>query len=333
MPRELFPSEPEALSLLVGPESVAWRFGSDPRLYSTILYPLLLQVAHPTVGAGVRDYSDFEERPWNRLMRTIDYVTLLIYGGPEAIQVGRRLRGLHKGFRGTREDGSQYYALEPAAYAWVHATLIDAYVAGHAQFGRPMRLDERERFYEEYRGLGRLLGVREADLPPDWRSFRAYFNSVTENDLVRTGSVDRVLRSVHGPVPPPLPVPGTLWRAMRIPARRALVLGGIGLLPPSLRQRFAVRWSLRDEAEFRSFSAASRALTPVMPGRLRITGPAQLRWRQAAIARGPLGADGPRPGRRTSRARTKRVVNISPRPASAPSPKRPASAEQRPPSP
>ena len=70
-----------------------------------MLYPLLLQVAHPTVGAGVRDYSDFEQRPWNRLLRTIDYVSLLVYGGRDAIAAGRRLRDVHKRFRGVREDG------------------------------------------------------------------------------------------------------------------------------------------------------------------------------------------------------------------------------------
>ena len=57
-----------------------------------MLYPLLLQVAHPTVGAGVHDYSDFEQRPWDRLMKTIDYVSLLVYGGRDAAAAGRRLR-------------------------------------------------------------------------------------------------------------------------------------------------------------------------------------------------------------------------------------------------
>ena len=101
----LFPSEQEIPDLLVGPDSVTWRFSSDSRLYFMMLYPLLLQVAHPVVGAGVNDYSDFEQRPWNRLLRTIDYVTVLVYGGAEAVAMGRRLRAMHKGFRGTREDG------------------------------------------------------------------------------------------------------------------------------------------------------------------------------------------------------------------------------------
>src|SRR5205823_1765640 len=48
----LFPTDEEIDHLIVGPESLTWQFGSDLRLFLTMLYPLLLQVAHPTVGAG-----------------------------------------------------------------------------------------------------------------------------------------------------------------------------------------------------------------------------------------------------------------------------------------
>jgi uncharacterized protein (DUF2236 family) len=302
MTARLFPTDEEIPRLLVGPESVAWRFASDARLYSTMLYPLLMQVAHPTVAAGVRDFSDFDERPWNRLIRTIDYVTILVYGGRDAVAMGRRLRELHKGFQGTRADGKRYYALEPKAYAWVHATLLEVYVRGHQQFGRPMRPDQIERFYDEYRGLGRLVGVREHDLPPTWTEFRDYFEAVIDRELQHTETVDRVLRSVRYAVPPPIPLPGPLWRAIRMPARRALWIGGVGMLAPRLRERFELPWTRRDEAQFRALGAASRALTPVLPERVRISGPGELRLRRRAIARGPLGRDGETVGRRTAAA-------------------------------
>jgi len=293
MSSTLFPSEHEIPKLLVGPESVTWRFASDTRLYFVMLYALLLQVAHPVVGAGVRDFSDFEERPWNRLLRTIDYVTVLVYGGPDAIAMGRRLRALHKGFQGVREDGQQYYALEPEAYAWVHATLLETYVAGHERFGRPMRLDQKERFYREYRGLGRLIGVRERDLPETWAGFREYFEETCAEQLVHTASVDRVLAATQGEVPPPLPImPELLWRAMRVPARRAMWLGGVGMLTPELRERFGVVWTTADDTQFRAVGRISRSLTPVLPKPLRIVGPAQLRVRRRAFARGPLGPAG-----------------------------------------
>jgi uncharacterized protein (DUF2236 family) len=273
---------------LVGRESVTWRFTSDARLNLVMLYPLLLQVAHPTVGAGVRDHSDFEQRPWGRLMRTVDYVNVLVYGGRDAVTAGRRLRELHRAFRGVRADGARYSALEPAAYAWVHATLIDTYVRGHAHFGRPMRPDQIERFYREYRGLGRLIGVRERDLPDDWAGFQAYFDAVVETELERNESTDRVLRSMRGAAPP-APLPDIIWRAARIPAARIVWLGGAGLMSQGLRRRLGIRWTPLDEAAFWAIGAATRACGPVMPERLRITGPGRLRWRHDAIAAGPLG--------------------------------------------
>ncbi len=296
----LFPTQAESEQLIVGSDSVAWRIGSDARLYFVMLYPLLLQVSHPTVGAGVRDYSDFERRPWQRLLRTLDYVSLLVYGGPDAIAAGRRLRALHGHFRGNKDDGTPYHALEPEAYAWVHATLLEAYVAGHAHFGLRLPSADVEQFYREYRGLGRLIGVGEDDLPPDWSpGFRAYFEHATRTGLVRTSAVDRVLAAVEQAAAPPIRLPKALWRAIRIPPRRALWLGGVGLLGGELRERLEIPWSRRDETEFRALGAVCRAATPVMPSALRITGPAQLRWRREAIARGPLGAGagaGPGPG-------------------------------------
>ena len=290
MSSPVFPTDSELDSLLVGPDSVTWQITSDPRLYAVMLYPLLLQVAHPTVGAGVRDYSDFDRRPWDRLLKTIDYVSLMVYGGRDAAAAGRRLREMHRSFRGVTEDGERYSALEPEAYAWVHATLIETYVRGHRHFGSRLRPDQVERFYTEYRGLGRLIGVRERDLPPTWSGFRSYFDRMTREELKRTASVDRVLGAIRNAPAPPLPLPDLLWRAIRLPASRVLWLGGVGLTAPELRRLLGIGWGLADEAQFRAMGAVSRGLTPVMPERLRVTGPAQLRWRREAISHGPLGA-------------------------------------------
>jgi uncharacterized protein (DUF2236 family) len=290
MSARLFPSDTEVDGILTGPDSLTWRRTSDIRLNVVMLYPVLLQVAHPTVAAGVNDYSDFEQRLWDRFMRTIDYVSLLVYGGRDAVAAGRRLRELHRGFKGVREDGKHYSALEPDAYAWVHATLIESYVAGHAHFGKPMRPDQIERFYSEYRGLGRLIGVQDGDLPATWAGFRAYFEDMGSHHLVRTTACDRVLKALHRAPPPPIPVPGPLWSVLRLPAGQALWLGGVGLMAPELRTRLGIRWRGTDEAQFRAMGAVSRSLTPVLPSRLRITGPAQLRRRRQAIASGPLGA-------------------------------------------
>jgi uncharacterized protein (DUF2236 family) len=286
MAGSLFPTDEEIDGLIVGPESLTWQFASDLRLFLSMLYPLLLQVAHPTVGAGVRDYSDFEQRPFNRLFGTLDYLLVLQYGGRDAAAMGRRLREIHKRFKGTKPDGEAYYALEPRAYAWVHATLLDAYVSGHAHFGRPMTRPQIERFYREYKGLGRLIGVREHDLPPDWDGFRAYFDDVVSGELEHTESVDRVLRALDGVAIPHLPE--VVVRAIRLPARRLLYVCGVGLLPEVLRERCEIDWTRRDDREFRGISTAARRMTPVMTRGMLVSGPRQLRWRRRAIARGPL---------------------------------------------
>jgi uncharacterized protein (DUF2236 family) len=290
MARSLFPSDAELDHLLLGPESVAWRATSDLRLNVALLYPLLLQVAHPTVDAGVTKHSDFERRPWDRLLRTMDYVSLLVYGGRDAAAAGLRLRTLHKRFRGTRADGTHYSALEPEAYAWVHATLLDTYVRAHARFGTPMTPTEIVRFYDEYRGLGRLIGVRERDLPPTWPQFRTYFRRTARSKLERTTSVERVLNLIEHVDAPPAPIPGRLWPLIKMPTRRAMWLGGIGLIEPPVRRRLDIRWTPVDEAQFRGLGIVLRGLTPVMPEHLRVTGPGHLRWRKDVIAAGPLGS-------------------------------------------
>src|SRR5207248_200277 len=130
---------------------------------------------HPTVAAGVREHSDYARDPWGRLLRTLDYVHVMAYGGAQAAaETGHRLREMHKRIQGTAPNGTRYHALEPEAFAWVHATLIDAIVIGHQRFGRPMRPDQVERIYSEWLDLGRLLGIRPGELPDDWAGFRDY---------------------------------------------------------------------------------------------------------------------------------------------------------------
>jgi uncharacterized protein (DUF2236 family) len=279
----LFPSETEIDRLVVGPDSVAWRSTSDIRLNFAVLYPLLLQVAHPTIDAAVGDYSDFDQRPWHRLLATVDYLNLLVYGGRDAAAAGRRLRAVHARFHGHRGDGTPYSALEPAAYAWVHATLLDTFVRATACFTTPMTPADVDRFYREYRGLG------ERNLPPTWARFRPYFRRTARYKLTRTASVDRVIDALHSGAPPPVPIPDLLWLAIKVPARRALWLGGVGLMDPETRRRLELRWSRIDEIEFALLSALSRGLTPVMPASLKVTGPEHLRIRTRAIGQGPLG--------------------------------------------
>ncbi|GAB3503155.1 oxygenase MpaB family protein [Amycolatopsis cihanbeyliensis] len=280
-------TEEEAAKLTLGPDSVSWQRASDVRGFLGAGYALLLQVTHPTIGSGVRDHSNFRQEPWQRLFRTLDYVMLTVYSGQDAIEVTRKLREMHKRIKGVNPDGSRYHALEPGAYAWVQATLVQAIVMLHKHFGRPMSEEETERLYAEWLGLGRLLGIRAGDLPATWAEFEVYFDEMVANRLAHTETADVVLASLRRPARPPLLPRWTepVWRLVTLPAAHVLTLCTIGLLPDSLRRRLGLRWTRWQDRQLRALRAASRAITPLLPRHLRINGPLYLRSRVRAIAR------------------------------------------------
>ncbi len=285
----ILPPLADAVQLAPSPGSVTWHHASDARIMAASAYALMLQVAHPTVGAGVSEYSNFRAEPWQRLLRTLDFTTVMVYGGPEAAHsMGSRVREMHKHLKGTKPDGERYHALEPDAYAWVHATLADAIVKGCANFARPIPEERLEDFWLEWKRVGRLLGVRDRDLPGTWAEFGPYFDETVNETLERTASVDDVLATLAAPVHPPLRGVGPLWPVLRMPAVRAMRTVTPGLMSDRLRARLGLPWTSAQEREFRAIAAVSRRSGRLMPQSLRQFGPAYLRWRHKAIARGDV---------------------------------------------
>jgi uncharacterized protein (DUF2236 family) len=295
MSRSILPRADELPALVPRPDSILRRYGDDARLLAAAGYTLLMQVSHPMVGAAVKEHSNFRAEPWKRLLYTLDYVYAVTYGGPErAAAAGRHLRERHKSIKGVDAQGRRYQALDPGAYAWVQATLFNAVVVGHERFGRPLRRDQVERLYAEHRALGRIIGVREGDLPDDVTGFRAYFDRMVEDVLEDNDTVHDVLASLERPATPPIPVLGDrAWSGLRIPIAHLLRIATVGLLPPLLRDRCGLRWTATQERELRALAAASRAATPVLPKRLRHVGADYLRLRDAEITRtyGPTEPD------------------------------------------
>ena len=293
----VLPDPSEAPALVPARGGPVWSAAGDIRLLSTSGYALLLQVAHPTVGAGVLEHSNFREDPWGRLLRTLDYVHGSIYGGPElAGEIGRRVRAMHQGIKGVKPNGEHYHALEPRAYAWVHATLASAFVDGHRVFGNPMSASQQEAFWDEWLRLGRLIGVRPGDLPEAWREFGGYFAQVIAEDLEDNETVHLVLETLEHPARPPLqPLPPLLWRALSLPSGRAQRLSTIGMLPSPLRAKLGLDWTRGDERRFRAFAAASRASSPLIVGPLGHFGESYIRWRHDALERGDVARRSVRP--------------------------------------
>lgn len=280
-------SPDEYAELAPAPGSPVWRAFGDVRLLATAGYATLLQVAHPTVGHGVHQHSSFTEDPWGRLLRTLDYVHGTVYGGPElAGEIGRRVRSMHGSINGRLPDGRLYRALEPEAFAWVHATLASSIVDGHRHLIGSMSEAEKELFWRQWLDVGRLVGVQPRDLPRDWSGFRAYFDHMVEEELELTPAVPQVIDMLRRPLPPELPgLHPALWRVLSAPLGLQLDVIAVGLLPPSLRERLGLRQTRAERAAFHALTAGARASGPFVRGPLRNYGPVYLRLRRAALAR------------------------------------------------
>lgn len=282
------PSKGEAAELVPPEEGVTRRIVGDARLFAGSGYALLLQVTHPTVGAGVSQHSNFKRDPWGRLLRTLDYTTAVTYGGPDlAWEVGRRVRVMHGRITGVRADGERYHAVDPEPWAWVHATLAESIVHAHRLFCSPrLGPSELEEFWREWRRMGRLVGVRYGDLPESWPGLLAYFDEMVRARLEDTEAAQDVIAALADPASPLPWLRGPIWRAVRWPSATAAELATLGLLPPLLRERLGIAWSATKEIRFRALARISRAYPrPLMPPSARRFGPTYLRWRGSAIAR------------------------------------------------
>ncbi|MCK9249646.1 MAG: DUF2236 domain-containing protein [Solirubrobacteraceae bacterium] len=256
-----------------GPASVTWRAFGDLTFVLGAGRRLLIDVGHPVVAAGVDAYSVFETDPYGRADRTLRLIMGVVYGRDDALATARRLRERHVGMRGVDDAGRAWNALDPDAYHWVHASLVDGVWTQQRLLGRGWRPGEVERFYDEMREVGRIYGVRDRDMPADWTAFRRWFDERCADAVVRSDVSDRVLRIIASPPAPPAPVPGIgpIWAATVAPVGgRANALFTAGLLTPVLRERFGIRWGDARQRAFDRHAALLRRTIPRLPTPLRM---------------------------------------------------------------
>jgi uncharacterized protein (DUF2236 family) len=246
------------------PGDVSWRVAREPTVGLASSSALLLQVCHPLVAAGVRQYSDFERQPWTRLWRTLDIMLKLAFGSPEvSARQERVLRQIHERVRGVSAEGVPYSALDPDLLLWVWATLaygaLDAY---ERIFGRLSDAD-RARYYDEQKLIAHAAGVPEGRCPAAFGDFGAYYERMVREELRPTEVAQNVLRL--GLRPP------VFWPLRAILGRvNALTLG---LLPNPLRDDLLARtgrpWTPARQRALDRLLARNRFLARVVPRRIR----------------------------------------------------------------
>jgi len=107
--------DPVPGSLPLSRRSVSWKVLAEPAALLGGGRAVLLQVAHPKVGAGVEQHSGYARDPSARLFRTVDVMAKLSFASPEvSARQARLLERVHRRVVGTTDDGQPYEALDPS---------------------------------------------------------------------------------------------------------------------------------------------------------------------------------------------------------------------------
>lgn len=262
----------------LGPDSLAWQHAGDNLQLLIAGTTLMLQVAHPIVGAGVGDHSVFKKDPWGRLKRTTEWGLRLLYGGPAgAPQAGQDLRDLHRDIKGQDDKGRRYFALDPEAYAWVHMTTYYTLVTVQRYFGeQPFTTAEERQLYNEWVQQGRVLGIRDQDMPQDVERFWTYFNDIVNNRLEETDTARYLLDVSLSAMKKPAELkwlPDRIWRSFYRTAGNWVKLNTAATLPQALRDKYGLTWDYQQEKRFRRFTRVVRASLPLIPNKVRYMPP------------------------------------------------------------
>ncbi len=232
---------------------------------------LLMQAAHPVAFAGFFAHTGALDEPYERLSRTAQVMDTIAFGSREdADRATRRVRAMHRRVRGALTEpagrfpaGTPYAADDPMLLLWILATLADSALVVYQRYVRSLARDEREAYWRDYRVIGRLFGLRDADMPATIEDFDAYVAGMLGGeDLCVTDEARELAIQIVMRPPVPLRVRPLLELANFIT---------VGLLPPGLRRQYGFGWdparalAVRGGAEY-----VKRVLVPVLPGRLRL---------------------------------------------------------------
>ena len=242
----------------------------DWRLLLLVGNGLLLQVAHPVIGAGVGQHSSYATDPYGRFARSVwPVLALVMLPEDELDQYAADLRAMHRGIAGTDHEGRSYHAWDPEAMLWVLATAMTACEQVGDTFGRRLAEEERIELFRSWRRAARAMGIPERSLPDDLASYRSWYDHVVADRLEDHPTAREVLGVLRRPTAPPH-VPEQLWRLIGhglVGPLAALVT--VGTLPAPARASLGLRWTRRDQLALKVLACVVRAVALVMPPPLR----------------------------------------------------------------
>jgi uncharacterized protein (DUF2236 family) len=235
---------------------------------------LLMQAAHPLAVAGLLAHTGALDQPYERLARTAEVMSTITFGSrAEADRATRHVRAMHRRVRGhlTRPAGrfaagTPYRADDPELLMWILYTLVDSAIVVYRLYVGGLDEHDQERFWADYRIVGRLFGLKNQEMPATLAGLRTYGRTILEDGTLvvtpwaRTRAREIVLE-------PPVPI------YLR-PVVEAVNFITVALLPPPVRDQYGFfplppaflrRALVAGGAEY-----VKRAIVPFMPARLRL---------------------------------------------------------------
>lgn len=266
---------------LFGPGSVTWRVYGESAMLLGGGRALILQMAHPHIGAAVDQHSRYRDDRWGRLRHTLRTVGEILFGDtPTALRSAERMRRQHVRYHGVvpagRAAGASYDASDPALVLWVWATLADSALAVYQRFVGTLSAAEIDRYYEEQQRFAELCGVPAAEIPPTYAAFRTYVADTVRDTLEATPAAQEAAEMVMNP-----------FRLPRAAAPIVLLMGlpTAGLLPDPLRADLGIGWRRADELLLCAVARRLRLLRRVLPTKLRQVRSARAARRRIANGR------------------------------------------------
>lgn len=222
---------------------------------------LLLQIAHPSVGRGVVEHSDFAERLMDRFDGTMLYLTATMFGSEAELAAMRRIvNRAHAPVRGENSaDGSAYNAFDPELQLWVAATLYQTVMDLHRRVFGPLTPAQADRAYDELSRALSNLQLTHDRWPARRTDFDAYWDG-----MVLALRVDDDVRAVSRQILYPRRVPWGLR-----PALPLVRLVTAGLLPDAVRRQFGLAWNEQRQRRFDRAIRWTAAVYPRLPLPLR----------------------------------------------------------------
>lgn len=268
------PDQPWPEGFPFGPDSLLRRVAAEPVLALLLPRALVMEVAHPSVGAGVDDHSGFRRQPVRRAWSTGDAAMRLVFGRPdEAVAAATHVSALHDHINGrVAGTGDTYTAHDASLLLWVWATIVDTFRVGYERWVAPLDAGDAERFYADEVAFARFFGIPPSLVPPDLGAFEAYLDSVLDLPVLEgpapsgaaLGGTDQARAVAHDVLwPPGRTVPDRLWRPARVLSTLTLderLRQRLGLELDAADLALARRWDRALGSWYRRLPAARRGI-------------------------------------------------------------------------